>query len=218
MKKSILLLLLVAVSLFSYSTDWQKIISDQSGPVAIELVSSNVNTSTFTVKFDGFLKQEVSTPRGNAFVIGLEKATPVLKKGAPDLPKTTASLVIPDAGSMSVQVTGEKFTVVENILVAPSKGNLTRDIDPLTVPYEYGDEYSLDSYFPGELAELRKPYLIREMRGQAVVIYPFQYNPVTKTLKVYHELTVVVSKTADKGENEISRTEPLSTVDAHFNS
>lgn len=218
MKKSILILLFVAVSLLSYSADWQNIKSDQPGPVTIELISSNVNTSTFTVKLDGFLKQEVTTPRGNAFVIGLEEATPILREGAPDIPKTSASLVIPDAGKMSVQVTGEKYTLVENILIAPSKGNLTRDIDPSTVPFEYGDEYTHDSYFPGKLAELRDPYIIRDLRGQAVVIYPFQYNPVTKTLKIYHELTIQVTTTTDKGENEISRTEPLSTVDVHFNS
>lgn len=218
MKKLSVLLLILAVSLFSYSTDWQKINTDQPGPVSIHLVSSNINSSTFTFKLDGFLKREVLTEKGPALVLGIEEATPILEKGAPDLPKATTSLLIPDAGKMKIEVIAEKFTVLENILIAPSKGNLTRDIDPASVPYEFGEEYSQNAFYPGNLAELRTPYILRDFRGQVAVIYPFQYNPVTKTLKVYHELTLKVTKTDETGENEISRTEPVSSVDAHFNS
>lgn len=218
MKKSIILLLSLIISIFTFGNDWQKITSDQPAPVQIELISSNIETSTFTVKLDGYLQVPVQTNRGPAYVLGLDEATPVLEKGAPDLPKATASFVIPDKGMMQVEIVGSKFTVVENILIAPSKGNLTRDIDPATVPYEFGEVYSINGFYPGKMAEMRDPYIVRDLRGQTVVVYPFQYNPVTQTLKIYHELTVKITPLEGQGTNEIDRPVQPETVDAHFNS
>ncbi|MBN1281217.1 MAG: PKD domain-containing protein, partial [Candidatus Thermoplasmatota archaeon] len=39
---------------------------------------------------------------------------------------------------------------------------------------------------------LQEPYYLRDFRGQVVRLYPFQYNPVTATLRVYHEVTIEI--------------------------
>ena len=73
------------------------------------------------------------------------------------------------------------------------------------------------SFSPGKLAELREPYIIRDFRGQTVVVYPFQYNPVTKTLKVYSELEIKVTKTGNDGYNPLIRTTELEKINTQFN-
>jgi len=95
----------------------------------------------------------------------------------------SSSVIIPDLAKMEVKVLSSSFKEFTNIEIAPSKGNFTRDIDPETVPYLYGKQYNEDRFFPKEITSLRDPYIIRDYRGQTVVISPFQYNPVSKNFK-----------------------------------
>lgn len=135
----------------------------------------------------------VTTPSGEAVTIITDKATPILKAGFPDLPKLTASIIVPDDKNMSVKVVASVYHDYENISVAPSKGSMLRDIDPASVPYKNGEAYSENQFVPKQLAELRDPYILRDVRAQTVIVYPFQYNAVTKTLRVYSEITIAIT-------------------------
>jgi cytochrome oxidase Cu insertion factor (SCO1/SenC/PrrC family) len=133
--------------------------------------------------------------------------------GAPDLPKLTTSLVIPDNAEMEAVVVSSSYKDFPGMDIAPSKGVITRDIDPATVPYRYGEEYSRDAFYPGTVTGMRDPYIIRDLRGQTLIVYPFQYNPVTKVLRVYNDLTIEVRKVSDNGMNPLVR----KTKDIRFN-
>ena len=207
MKKYFTLVFMCLAMYQGFSAEWTNLRSDvpqpgQKGPDLLQI------RPEFVIHFplDGFLRSDVNTPTGPAVVISLEDATRILQKGAPDLPKMTASVIIPDLAAMQIEVLEAVYQDFANILVAPSKGNLTRDIDPSTVPYEFGIEYTTNAFFPGELADLREPYIVRDYRGQTIVVYPFRYNPVTKTLRVYTDITVKISRVNDQGVNQLIRT------------
>ncbi len=51
-------------------------------------------------------------------------------EGEPDVAKLTASLLIPDMDKMDFEVISSEYQDYFNIEIAPSKGNLTRDINP----------------------------------------------------------------------------------------
>ena len=216
MKKYFMLAFLTALAVISYSNNWKPAASSEPQPPRIELVSSDIESSVIRIQFENYLLREVETPLGEARIVGLPNATPVLEKGCPDIPKLTASVIIPDMAAMSVEVIESDYTEVEDLLVAPSKGNLTRDIDPATVPYEFGKVYQQDAYWPGDLAGLRDPYIVRDFRGQTVIFYPFQYNPVSKTLRVYHSITVKVHKSGEPGTNPLVRSSSPGPADAGF--
>jgi hypothetical protein len=200
----------------SFANDWTNIRSEYPRPAEKELLSSNMEISVIRFSLDGFLTQTVTTALGEAMIISLDKATPILEQGAPDLPKMTASVIIPDLARMQIEVTEASYRDFENVIVAPSKGNLTRDIDPATVPYEFGTEYQQNAFFPGKLADMREPYIMRDHRGQTVIVYPFQYNPVTRTLRVYTDITVKISKVDDTGINPLVRAQEPDVIDAQF--
>lgn len=133
-------------------------------------------------------------------------------KGAPDLPKFAQAVIIPNEGNPSVEVTHSGYTDYENVEIAPHKGKLYRNIDPTTVPYEFGDEYDQDQFFPGKLVDVRDPYILRDYRGQTILTYPYQYNPVTKTLRVYHDLEINMNfNKAEEGINELFGAERATT-------
>lgn len=205
MKKALFMVILLTGQFFAFSDEWTGINAEKEKAAEIKLEYSDIDNSIITFRTDGFLKNKVLTPRGESYIIHLPEATPILKQGAPDLPKLTGSVIIPDRARMKVEIMNSSFVEYQNIEIAPSKGNLYRDIDPSTVAYTYGKEYSNDQYFPGDIAILRDPYIARDYRGQTAVVYPFQYNPVTKTLRVYTEIKLKIAKKDNKGENPLIR-------------
>ncbi len=211
-----LTLILVTFGFNQVFAQWIGITSENPAKVKNELISSDVNTSRVNFTLEGFYKHKVETPNGLEYVVSTEGATPILKAGAPDVAKTTASVIIPDMDEMQVEVVSAKYKEFENISIAPSKGNLYRDVNPEDVPYEYGEEYEEDAFYPSEIATLRTPYILRDYRGQTVVVNPFRYNPVTQTLRVYYDVEVKITSTGNTGENAFNRTREFRTLETEF--
>jgi len=159
---------------------------------------------SFTV--EQYQLEEVTTPSGIAYTIKESNSSPLLTAGAPDLRKLTASYILPDMGAASVEILSSTFTEQTDILIAPSKGNLYRNQNPSKVPFVYGESYQTDAFYPGELTHLNSPYILRDFRGQTIWVYPFQYNPVLKTLRIYQEIIVKISFEGNNPTNTFSRT------------
>ncbi|MCK4678714.1 MAG: hypothetical protein KAT48_11325, partial [Bacteroidales bacterium] len=159
--------------------------------------------TTIKITVPGFWLHEVSTSNGIKYKIGLENTTPLLLPQNPDLVKMVGSIIIPATSEMTYNIVSSQYLDFPDMEIAPSKGNLPKDIDPQWVDYTFSDVYSKDEFFPGKLADLSSPYIIRNNRGLSVNFYPFQYNPVTKTLRVYYNLTVEIVKNGTTGTNTL---------------
>lgn len=205
MKKIALLIVLALSFSFTYAQNTSVLLSD------------NANETSISFTLDDFSYHSVQTQNGEEYVIKTQDGSSLLIQGAPDLQKLTASIIIPDAGSSEIEVISSDYYEVENVSIAPSKGNFTRDIDPSSITFNYGDVYQRDEFFPGKLADINSPYIMRDLRGQVVNVYPFQYNPVTKTLRVYTEITVSVKYNNNQGVNELVRKKAFNTVSHEFN-
>ncbi|MFH1745419.1 MAG: C25 family cysteine peptidase [Planctomycetota bacterium] len=133
------------------------------------------------VDIDGQIYQEFMLP---GEPIGLDA-------GDPTLPYVCRSIIIPDDAHMTVRVLDGQFHEIAAQMI-PSKGNLPRTIDPDSVPYVFGPAYAMHAFYPGDLAELHLPYIMRDHRGITVRVNPFQYNPVTGIVRVYTRMTVEI--------------------------
>ncbi|MEO8088155.1 MAG: C25 family cysteine peptidase, partial [Bacteroidota bacterium] len=185
---------------------------------SINVVKSSPTETELIFSLDGFKQTPVKTPNGNAFVISSSKLTRILESGAPDLAKMAFSIAIPDHAAMVVDEINSSFTTYSNVEVAPCKGNIYRNIDPATVPYTYGNAYSQNQFYPGQLVLLQHPYIVRDLRGQSVWVFPFQYNPVTKELRVYSEIHFKVKTNGTSIFNALSRIQPITKVDPYYSS
>ena len=208
MKKTALLVLffcwgLMALAQSQGKPQWTKVISDQPETFKTHLISSTESSIKVNVQVPGFYTNTVTTPRGEANVITVPKSLSTAQAGEPDMPMTGLPLMIGDKARMSARVVDAQYMDFEGIEVAPSKGDFSRQIDPADVPYTYGECYSKDAFFPATNLDLYEPYIIRDFRGQNMAVYPFAYNPVTKTLRVYYDITVEMYKVDDKGTNII---------------
>ena len=205
MKKTVLLLALTLICAMSFAQnakpEWTSIISDKPETFQIQLVSSSENSVKVNVQVPGFYTTNVVTPRGEANIISLPKSVSTAQAGEPNVPMTGIPVMIGDQARMSIRVLDAKYQDFTNIEVAPSKGDFPRTIDPSTVPYTYGECFNQDAFFPSSNVDLYEPYIIRDFRGQNMAVYPFAYNPVSKTLRVYYDLTIEMYKVDDNGVN-----------------
>ncbi|MFA6949819.1 MAG: C25 family cysteine peptidase [Lentimicrobiaceae bacterium] len=204
LKKLLLITLVTIISGSLHAQNWVTIHADKPEAASVNLVSGNMSGSVITFELGGYNINPVQTPRGEAFTISIDGATPILEEGMPDLPKITRSLIIPDHANMEATVISSKYIDYPFMDVAPSKGNLTRNINPDDVPYTYGAAYETDEFYPKQIASLREPYILRDYRGQTVVVNPFAYNPVTKTLRVYYQITVEVKANGISSQNVLT--------------
>ena len=203
MKKSTLLTaLFLLFSFMGFAQEWHGITSDSPTQMKKTLVSSTENEIVVNVNLDGFYTQSVTTPNGKQVVVSVDRMAAELEAGAPQLPYNAIPVMIGDLAEMSVSVINSTYVDIENVEVAPSKGNISRQVNPDDVPYTYGAMYQQDAFWPATQAYLEHPYILRDFRGQNIMVRPFAYNPVTKTLRVYTSMTIAMTKVSDNGENQ----------------
>ena len=181
----------ICITLLTAST-WQNIDASIPTLTDLDVQLSSLEQSVIEFNIDGFHLIPVQTSEGKMYLARLEDGASLLEAGSPDMHKYARSIVIPDDKQMAVKVLASEFVDYENILIAPSKGNLSRLIDPSDVEYEFGPVYQQDKFFPGDLVGLEDPYILRDVRGQSIVFYPIQYNSVQKVLRVYNNIEVEV--------------------------
>jgi len=128
----------------------------------------------------------------------------IMQQGCPDLMKAVRSFVVPSAGRAIVSVISSEFYDQENILAVPSKGNLYRNQNPSKIPLQTGAVYSVDAFWPGMLCESGDPYILRDLRGQTLSVYPMQYNPVTQVLRTYTTIIIRIDFSQEKSVNEMN--------------
>ncbi|MBT8195853.1 MAG: hypothetical protein KJO64_05465, partial [Bacteroidia bacterium] len=185
----------------------------------IKLISSNETETTLELSLNGFYKTLVNTGVEESYIISLNDAAPIIKKGTPNICKLSQSIIIPDEFGSVLDIVDSEYYDIRNIKIAPSKGIITRDENPAMKEYTYSSVYQSNSFYPGQLADLNDPYILRDYRGQAVNFYPFQYNPVTQNLRVYTKIKVRVSSVNnERSINEFNRTKELKSIQHDFSS
>ena len=219
MKRTLITIFLACLTFSVFAQEWTSINGNVPSTIKTELISSTESRIQVHVQVPGYYATTVATPRGEAYVISLPKSVSTAHAGEPDMPMTGIPVMIGDKARMDVRVIDAQYTDYEGIEVAPSKGDFPRTIDPATVPYTYGDCYSQDAFFPANNVGLYEPYIIRDFRGQNMAVYPYAYNPVTKTLRVYYDMTLEMYKVDDSGTNTMeTRRSNVVKMDPDFKS
>lgn len=157
------------------------------------LITLTSSSSSLIIKFQSpsFDLLEVETSRGISSIPLMSGASPMMIEGAPNLPKYACSYILPDALHPKIQLLNSSYT--DFILdVAPSKGNLTRSVIPSNLQYNFGEQYGKNEFFPSLMYEAQTPYIVRDFNAQALWIFPMQYNPVSKVLRVYDSLELEI--------------------------
>ncbi|MDZ4181783.1 MAG: C25 family peptidase propeptide domain-containing protein, partial [Candidatus Cloacimonadaceae bacterium] len=104
-------------------------VSAGSNPNTVNLISSSGEETILEFVVGSFDIHSVSIEGKEWQILCLPKEGTLLREGYPQLPVVNRSLAIPSQGLMKLELLESEY-VEYPYKVAPSKGNLTRDIDP----------------------------------------------------------------------------------------
>lgn len=208
---------LIAILLLPLTTHAAELVnlSGAAEPLSVDVVESNATRTVIEYELNAFSKSAVDVDGEAYYTIGIPGEARMLARGLPDLPHAARSIVIPDDAEVAVSIVASHYIDFADIPVAPSKGLITRDVDPATVPYSFSGFYQGGGWYPEDLAYAREPYILRDVRGTAVVLNPIQYNPSTRTLRVYDRVVVEVAAVGPGKVNVLER-RPNAGMNAEF--
>ncbi len=203
------------LSVVTFGQQWVAVKSDTPSTIQTTLVSSSENQITVNLQLSGFYAYEVTTPRGEANIISVPKTVSTAMAGEPNLPMITIPAIVGDRQHYNIRIVDAQYTDIQ-MEVAPSKGDFPRSVNPEDVPYTYGEAYSTDAFFPSQIATLDEPYIHRDVRAQNMMVVPFQYNAVTKILRVYHRLVLSMTNDGNDSRNVIESRPKSLSIDPEF--
>ncbi|MCU0851278.1 MAG: hypothetical protein MUC80_08445, partial [Candidatus Thermoplasmatota archaeon] len=109
-------------------------------------VQETGDTTLLHYTIDAFTMTPVEINNKQYVTITLNGEAKNLNAGTPALPSIARSIIIPTEGNMILKVVASSYDEYTNILVAPSKGNLPRTVNPEDVPYEFGEIYTQNTW------------------------------------------------------------------------
>ena len=111
---------------FSFSSQWISTNTTEIEKPRFNLVNSEINNTIIDFSFDDFYFKDVSIDEQNYSTVHMKNGASNLDLGHPDLAHISKSIIIPDNALMNIEIIDTEYVVYENILIAPSKGNISK--------------------------------------------------------------------------------------------
>ncbi len=181
LNRSLPLVLLTALNVHAGSN---LISPEGSATATVQFTLDSYTIDTVTV--DGVQYSRVRSPELDAIT---------LDKGFPELPYGAEAIRLLKNGEAQLKISNVKYKEIPALPVVPSKGMMTRNIDPTTVRTTAGTVYNDDRFWPEQPVSLDAPYLIRDTRGVSARIFPVSYNGKTGTIRIAESITFSVIET-----------------------
>lgn len=181
---------------FGQSTEYLFDTSKQEG---ISLMRSSQDGLRFSFHIP---RMAVSTVEENGFsgqVIELQGIYLPADAGTPNLPTLSRFVALPDGASASLNILSVQKQVIPNVdLMAAPAIPLGNDDNPLSY-HRNSDIYGKNALYPSQPFMLGGQTQIRGLDVAMLSLTPFQYNPVTQELVVYHHIEAEIIFSTGKG-------------------
>jgi gingipain R len=184
---------------------WRPLAGDQVDQRATIRTARDGATVMLTVTVPG-LDLARQTVAGQSMVaVTVPGAGRTLEAGAPELPVLAQAVRLPARGEPRLEILNEDWRVVGHEPPVPSRGPLSRAIDPQQVPRVPGAMYTASAVWPARAAELGRPFVVRDQRGVAVRIHPVRWDAGRGELLALASMTLRVVVEGDGGVNVIDQ-------------
>jgi len=113
--------------------------------------------------------------------------------GAPALPTYSKYIAIPDGAEVLIEIINQRSQEIEDIILAPNPEiPLTTDNSPLSYIKDL-EIYNKDDFYPENIIQFSSQDKLRGVNTVVLTVNPYQYNPVSKTLKVTTDIEFQIS-------------------------
>lgn len=138
--------------------------------------------------------------------IDFENGINTFKKGYAELPMVNINLLIDNTNDVNFEVLESDFIEINlDYPMLPSRGTIYRNQDPKSIPFIIYPESIVDEWYPESFTEATEPFVFRDTRGVNLYMYPFGYNAVKKTLKVYRSVAMSITRDKLNSTNGLTR-------------
>jgi len=182
----------------------------------ISLRASQANRIVLEVELGDLSLESVKIGGQAAHTLRADGTVSLMEAGAPELPVLRRTLLIDDVADIEARIVEKSVEYRSAGVILPSKGHLSRDVDPALVPYRFGAAYRTDQFYPAEEVVVHDPFIVRDFRGVVVELRPVRYNPVTGQLAVAKRLTVEISQKPGTGTNPLRHDRAAGGIDPEF--
>ena len=125
-------------------------------------------------------------------------------EGMPNLPRISRFIAVPNGATVSVDYDLASVEVYHNVNIAPALKLTPTTEEPSTEYIRNEKVYGADAMYPATPVEISEVNSLRGVNTVILGITPFQYNPVTKELVAYKNVTV--NMTFDGGDGQYGET------------
>ena len=147
-------------------------------------VSISYNMSQFTLNSLNYRGEEMSE-------ISISALTLPNAVGCPNLPSDSRMMAIPQGATATLEVVSCETQIIENVNIAPALRVQAETEEPDMNYVKDTKVYQKDAFYPENPFVIGSSY-IRGVDAATVSVTPFQYNPVTKQLKVFTNVELSV--------------------------
>ena len=190
-------LALLLMSAFSFG---ETIVVSNSNTAGFSKVATDASKTTLRYSVSKFELTEINSDVMSGNRVNLENVLLPNETGAPDLATESKMLMVPTGSRAVVNIKNFDTKIYRDVDVAPaSEMQLENDDSPLQ--YKKDQEiYSRDAYYPASPVMVSETKTLRGVDYVNLAVSPFQYNPVTKELKVYSNIEFEVSYEGGNGK------------------
>ena len=121
-------------------------------------------------------------------------------EGEPNLPSFSRFVAIPNGANAHIEMGYRSMTTIANVDLLPA-APIKFDTDDSPNTYEKNlSIYNRNAFFPEQPVTISEPFSLRGVQAVAITVAPYQYNPVTKELRVYDDMQFDVRFDGGNGE------------------
>ncbi len=112
--------------------------------------------------------------------------------GAPDLPAFSRMVAVPQGGQAVLRIKSYREEIITSVDIAPAP-RIPLDTERGPLDFSLNTKvYSSNDFYPAEPFQLSGQTQIRGLDVMMLSISPFQYNPVSKVLKVFRDIEMEI--------------------------
>jgi hypothetical protein len=188
-------ILLIAVTVFGKSARGFEVDYSRLADSEMRLDFQVAEFTVSTVEKDG-VNYSVIKGAGSVFTVD---------EGYAEMPYHATAVQLKDDRNVEMKYNFDSYEDIElEYPLLPSRGIISRSQKIDEIPYKIAKESEKNEWYPGKIAEITDPFIMRDIRGTNIIVYPYQYNAATKTLRVYRNLRVELTEDYSEPVNPLT--------------
>ena len=191
------LTVIITLQTFAQET-WVPFLQPTYSKPATNLTVSNNSNVSFNVQINGMETSDKKVDASAYQSLSIPDGEVMTKEGSPQMPMITKLIAIPDCDNFSISVIPSNQLQFANYNILPTpryeKKKLPDGTDERILVFEEDKSvYSANTDFPGKYGEIIETGYVRGQKVARVAIYPIQFSPASKRIKVCTNINISLS-------------------------